>query len=152
MTTQEHHAIVQGVRRIDPDHDADRMHDAYLEEPTQNLGRLVLRARLRSIDEIRRRKRFGTFLRQYQAQTSERSNPEPIEQLMSVDAQLLVRQALNRLPEQHRAVMTLRHIDNRTVEEIASFLNKPMTTIYHQLSRAKAALAADPTLKAYRTD
>ena len=49
--------------------------------------------------------------------------------------------ALRRLPVEQRAVVVLHHLDDRSVEEVASTLRIPVGTVKSRLARARAALA-----------
>jgi len=55
----------------------------------------------------------------------------------------LVQEAVRRLPDRYRAIITMRHFHHMEVCEIASALNKPEGTIKSWLFRARAKLRKD---------
>ena len=66
--------------------------------------------------------------------------PRPEEQLEQQERQRLVRQAIARLSEEHRAVLVLREIDGCCYETIAEILELPIGTVRSRLHRARLQL------------
>lgn len=65
--------------------------------------------------------------------------------LPGLEEHLVVVEALRRLPEEMRVVLTLHYLADRQVHEIAEELGVPEGTVKSRLSRARAALAAQLT-------
>ncbi len=55
----------------------------------------------------------------------------------------LIVEAVSRLPERYRNIITMRHFDHMDVNEIAIALDKPEGTIKSWLYRARALLKKD---------
>jgi RNA polymerase sigma-70 factor (ECF subfamily) len=60
---------------------------------------------------------------------------------------MMVRQAVDALPEEFRAPLILREYDGLSYEEIAARLDCPVGTVRSRLSRARAALSAQLTVR-----
>ena len=71
----------------------------------------------------------GTRSKKPEAETAQRQN-----------AQALMREQLERLPLQYRAVLVLRHLHNQTYEEIAAILSISVGAVKTRLFRARALL------------
>ena len=54
--------------------------------------------------------------------------------------QAMVREQMEKLPAKYRSVLILRHLQERTYEEMAAILTMPMGTIKTQLVRARHLL------------
>jgi len=65
----------------------------------------------------------------------------PRDRWMKEERQTAVLQALQRLPEKYRMILTLRHFDNLSYEEIADTLAMPLGTVTTQIHRARSKLA-----------
>lgn len=59
----------------------------------------------------------------------------------AVESQIVVREALQSLPEDYRTALVLRHIADLEYEEIAVILEVPVGTVRSRLSRGRAQLA-----------
>ncbi|WP_153557786.1 RNA polymerase sigma factor [Roseimaritima sediminicola] len=91
----------------------------------------------------RRRKRASISL----DQTREVTGLEPVDQVAAPDDRLLrgeridmVRVALDRLTDEHRAIMVLREMENHAYEEIAEILEISIGTVRSRLNRARTQL------------
>jgi RNA polymerase sigma factor (sigma-70 family) len=60
--------------------------------------------------------------------------------LISTQRAVLVRDAIEQLPEKYRRVILLRHQDERTYEEIAAMLDLPIGTVKAHIFRARELL------------
>jgi RNA polymerase sigma factor (sigma-70 family) len=69
--------------------------------------------------------------------------PLPDEALEHSDLQRILREAIARLPERYRAVVSLRYAAELTFAEIGEALSLPENTVKTHFQRAKAALRAD---------
>lgn len=93
----------------------------------------------------RRRKRVSLSLEQ----TREMTGSEPIDPVDAPDERLLrgervdmVREALDRLSPEHRAILVLREMENHAYEDIAEILEISIGTVRSRLNRARAQLRA----------
>jgi RNA polymerase sigma-70 factor (ECF subfamily) len=68
------------------------------------------------------------------------SSPGPEHRVVALDEAQRLRDAIDRLPEKYRAVITLYHLQGRQYEEIAKVLDLPMGTVKTHLFRAKEQL------------
>ncbi|MEJ5250635.1 MAG: sigma-70 family RNA polymerase sigma factor [Chthonomonadetes bacterium] len=66
------------------------------------------------------------------------SNPERV--VFTEATQEAVRQAIRSLPEIHREVVTMHHLEGMEVSEIAQVLGVPKNTVLSRLARAREAL------------
>ena len=64
----------------------------------------------------------------------------PLEKLLDTEGQRRFYRALKALPVKYRSVFVLRHFENKSYEEIASFLNVPPGTVDSRLYRARQML------------
>lgn len=62
------------------------------------------------------------------------------EQVMAASTAKEVREAIDRLPDQHRAVVVLRYLQEFSYKEIADALNLPLNTVKSYLFRARQQL------------
>jgi len=69
--------------------------------------------------------------------------PLPDEMLEHADLQRILREAIGRLPERYRTVVSLRYGAELTFAEIGEALSMPENTVKTHFQRAKAALRAD---------
>lgn len=60
--------------------------------------------------------------------------------------QLMVREAIEKLPPKYQEVMDLRYLQQQSYEEISKRLDKPINTVGTLINRAKKKLAAELTL------
>lgn len=66
--------------------------------------------------------------------------PEPDEVVAGWQAQAAVREAVQSLPEIHRAVVVMHHLEGMEVAEIAQVLGVPHGTVLSRLARARCTL------------
>lgn len=64
----------------------------------------------------------------------------PMEKLLDSESQKRFYKALSALPVKYRSVFVLRHFENKSYEEISSFLNVPPGTVDSRLYRARQML------------
>jgi len=67
--------------------------------------------------------------------------PSPEAALHQTDAERLIRSALEQLPEEQRAIVVMRDIEDLSYEEIGEILDLPRGTVKSRLHRARAQLA-----------
>jgi RNA polymerase sigma-70 factor (ECF subfamily) len=87
-------------------------------------------------DRLNRRKRFSGDELPERADTA----PGPEHQVIALDEAQRLRDAIDRLPEKYRAVVTLYHLQGQQYDEIAEILGLPMGTVKTHLFRAKEQL------------
>jgi RNA polymerase sigma-70 factor (ECF subfamily) len=66
--------------------------------------------------------------------------PDPERHATAADLLDRVEEAIDRLPEQFRAILWLRDGEGRSYEEVAEVLDIPIGTVRSRLSRARQAL------------
>lgn len=71
----------------------------------------------------------------------EGTEPPPDTSLHQSDAERLIREALEQLPEEQRAIIVMRDIEDLSYEEIGEILDLPRGTVKSRLHRARAQLA-----------
>lgn len=100
-----------------------------------------------SIDYLRKR-RLKTFSidkpiktkdDEYQFEIPDRSS-EPDDNLMQDQRDVLVREAIAQLPPKYKRVIEMRHLQERTYEEIATELGQPLGTVKAHIFRAREML------------
>ncbi len=79
----------------------------------------------------------GETQRQYAADA-----PDPREQVQTKEIQALVRQAIDKLPEEHREAIILRDLQGLSYEEIAEITGQVVGTVKSRIHRARAELAS----------
>jgi len=65
---------------------------------------------------------------------------EADQELISDQRSVMLRQAIDRLPEKYRRVIYLRHVEERSYEEIAARLKLPIGTVKAHIFRAREIL------------
>jgi RNA polymerase sigma-70 factor (ECF subfamily) len=68
--------------------------------------------------------------------------PTPLMELEEKERQALIRRAVDRLPPEHKAVITLRDIEGLSYEEIAEITGSNLGTVKSRLSRARIDLSS----------
>lgn len=87
-----------------------------------------------ALDEVRRIQRRPIPAEE---KVLEQSSPGTHE---AVDVQMLMKAALQEIPEDYRVVLVLRHIADLDYEEIASVVNIPVGTVRSRLARGRTQL------------
>jgi RNA polymerase sigma-70 factor, ECF subfamily len=91
--------------------------------------------------ERRKREQVRLFALQAEHTVAGTSNEQEAEgSLEREDVQAAVREHLSHVPMKYRLVLTLRHLEDRTYEEMAQILALPIGTIKTQLFRARNML------------
>jgi RNA polymerase sigma-70 factor (ECF subfamily) len=104
-----------------------------------------------ALDALRRRRRRGE--RPLETDAIEPTAPgitEPAARLEAQAASAAIETALRRLPDRQRVALVLRYVHDLTEEEVADALGVRLGTATSLLSRARAALRADPDVLALR--
>ena len=97
------------------------------------------------MDEFRKRKNKHTksidddFSEDIKNQISAKDKT-PEEEFISKETVVLVREAISKLPEQHRILIILRDLNGLSYEEISKVLEVSIGTVKSRLSRARASL------------
>jgi RNA polymerase sigma-70 factor (ECF subfamily) len=68
--------------------------------------------------------------------------PTPLMELEEKERQALIRRAIDQLPPEHKAVITLRDIEGLSYEEIAEITGSNLGTVKSRLSRARIDLSS----------
>lgn len=68
-------------------------------------------------------------------------SPDPLERSAAREAGEMVREALTRLPVEHRTALTLRELEGLSYREIAEILEVPEGTVMSRLARGRKQLA-----------
>lgn len=99
------------------------------------------------IDELRKRKKTKLYPIVHNDDLDEKghklvvdTNDLPEERMEKRETRKKVRQAINRLPEDHRAVIVLRDIQERSYQEIADILGLNIGTVKSRINRARSSL------------
>ncbi len=100
------------------------------------------------LDEIRKRKNRKVVYIDEDIQTDDgemkrqviSSDPGPDEAAERSEIRRIVNDAINRLPEEQRVVITLRDLQGMSYEEIARILELPAGTVKSRINRARLAL------------
>lgn len=87
-------------------------------------------------DRLNRRRRFSS---EELPETAD-AGPGPERRVIAMDEAERLRDAIARLPEKYRTVVTLYHLQGQQYEEIATVLGLPMGTVKTHLFRAKEHL------------
>jgi RNA polymerase sigma-70 factor, ECF subfamily len=76
----------------------------------------------------------------HHARAVPRWNETPLEQLARDETRMLVRRCMDSLPDDYRAVLLLRDIEQQTTQQAADILDATPGTINTRLHRARQAL------------
>jgi RNA polymerase sigma factor (sigma-70 family) len=139
---------------IDPDGDADCLHDAFVETKSEQPKLLVGRCKMRAIDAHRRTKKMQPH---YLAQrckvidapipASEDDPDSPLVKAELREARMLVQAAIQNLSSKLQRIVRLYWWDQLSVREIAQRESCPPATVYTQLRRLKEELATNQLLR-----
>ena len=100
---------------------------------------------------LRRRKRsflsFQHLARAHEdrsgAETLEADQPGPVQELVQRESAGQVRRALDELPADHRAVLTLRYVEDLSYQEIAEVIGCPLGTVKSRIHYALQKIAEE---------
>ena len=100
------------------------------------LGRIAIRATLTAIEKRKKlNQRFPSSLTVVRDQ-----RPNQYEAIDRLELKDTIQSALNKISEDHRAVVVLRLVQGYSLEETATMLSLPKGTVASRLSRAQLAL------------
>lgn len=142
------------LQKLDPDHNLDIGHDAWVELESQHPGNVspsawIQRTKQRACDEHRRRKRHS-LMPISELQTDDRQNgPDHLAE--NREMKKTVRRCISDLPTQYRIVMEC-FLESFTPTEICRRLKCPLQTVYTRRRRAMQLLAGDPRMRALHYD
>jgi len=95
----------------------------------------------KSIDAVRRKKREKLFLDEYAANASEYDSESPVEFSGTAAGVVMIRKAIDELPDNYRLILNLVLLEGLDYEEIASLTGEREGTLRTQFSRGRAKLA-----------
>ncbi|MDR3271543.1 MAG: sigma-70 family RNA polymerase sigma factor [Peptococcaceae bacterium] len=95
-----------------------------------------------ALDDYRKRRRAVVVPEALTDQLAE-TRPGPEDQCVMKEEQVMLRQAMEQLPEHYRSVLYLRYQQELTYEEISVALNIPLSRVKTHLHRAKKYLRQD---------
>lgn len=101
-----------------------------------------------SLDELRKRERRPTLHAVDEHDRPEVVDPTAQRRTESLPDQLLLDEALERLPDDLRLAVVLRDVGDLDYAEIAETLDVPIGTVKSRISRGRAALAAQLRIEA----
>lgn len=129
------------------------VHDSHLAD---DVAQEAFVAAFQSLSSLRDRSNFGAWLlgivRRKAAQAAQQnrrsrtsSSDSGLDSCVAISHQpstdsLDLLELIERLPDQERIVVGLRHFDGHSMQEIANFTGRPIGTVTKQLSRAHARL------------
>jgi len=147
---------IRPVSQLDPDHDDDAAHDAYVElrrsRDFVDLPLLVRAARFRACDRARRRIRerrrrdFSLPIEFVPANAKD----DAINQACLNEFSRALRTAVNRLPSLQRAIIMRHDLSGETLVKIADALGVPLATVKSRHRLALGKLRRDPIMVAYQ--
>jgi RNA polymerase sigma-70 factor, ECF subfamily len=95
---------------------------------------------LRQLERRKHEEALQTVMQEQQLPEDAHLEKRPEEMVEQYDMQARVREHLSQLPMKYRVVLILRHLQDRTYEEMAQILNLPIGTIKTHLFRARNLL------------
>jgi RNA polymerase sigma-70 factor (ECF subfamily) len=95
---------------------------------------------LRQLERRKHEEALQTAMQAQQFPEGAQLEMRPEEMVEGYDMQARVREHLSQLPMKYRVVLILRHLQDRTYEEMAQILNLPIGTIKTHLFRARNLL------------
>ncbi len=104
------------------------------------LYRIAYNCCLKQLEQRKRDKALQIALQAEQALEGANKDKRPDVELDVHDRQALIREHLSRLPAKYRIVLILRHLQDKTYEEMAEILTMPIGTIKTHLFRARNLL------------
>jgi RNA polymerase sigma-70 factor, ECF subfamily len=94
-----------------------------------------------ALDELRRRRRPLTLLRQDNGETPDIADQRSEDQFSDIDAHDELSSALALIPEEYRVALVLRDVADLDYEEISHILDVPIGTVRSRISRGRGRLA-----------
>ncbi len=104
------------------------------------LYRIAYNCSLKQLEQHKRDKAFQTAIQAEQLLEDADSETRTETEIDARDRQTLVREQLSTLPTKYRLVLVLRHLQEKTYEEMAEILAMPIGTIKTHLFRARNLL------------
>jgi RNA polymerase sigma-70 factor, ECF subfamily len=104
------------------------------------LYRIAYNCSLKQLEQRKRDLALQFALQAEQALKSANSEKRTDAELDAHDRQALIREQLSQLPAKYRIVLILRHLQDKTYEEISEILTMPIGTIKTHLFRARNLL------------
>ena len=104
------------------------------------LYRIAYNCCLRVLEEHKKEQSLREAIQMEQAFSRQNNEQQAMENIEQQERQLLVREQLEQLPPKYRMVLILRHLQDRTYEEMADILIMPVGTIKTHLFRARNLL------------
>jgi RNA polymerase sigma-70 factor, ECF subfamily len=104
------------------------------------LYRIAYNCCLKQLEQRKRDKALQAALQAEQALEGANKDKRPDVELDARDRQALIREHLSHLPAKYRIVLILRHLQDKTYEEMAEILTIPIGTIKTHLFRARNLL------------
>ena len=104
------------------------------------LYRIAYNCCLRVLEEHKREQTLQEAIQMEQTFSQRSNEQQAMENIEQQERQLLVREQLEHLPPKYRMVLILRHLQDRTYEEMADILTMPVGTIKTHLFRARNLL------------
>jgi RNA polymerase sigma-70 factor (ECF subfamily) len=103
------------------------------------LYRIAYNCALKSLDQQKRERALQTALQAEQFLEDDQ-DPQNVNRIEAMESQQLVQEQLSQLPAKYRVVLTLRHLQEMSYEEMAEVLTMPVGTIKTHLFRARNLL------------
>jgi RNA polymerase sigma-70 factor, ECF subfamily len=104
------------------------------------LYRIAYNCCLKQLEQRKRDRALQVALQAEQAVAGANKDKRPDVELDAHDRQALIREHLSHLPAKYRIVLILRHLQDKTYEEMAEILTIPIGTIKTHLFRARNLL------------
>jgi RNA polymerase sigma-70 factor (ECF subfamily) len=104
------------------------------------LYRIAYNCCLKQLEQRKRDRALQVALQAEQAVEGANKDKRPDVELDAHDRQALIREHLSHLPAKYRIVLILRHLQDKTYEEMAEILTIPIGTIKTHLFRARNLL------------
>ncbi len=104
------------------------------------LYRIAYNCSLKQLEQRKRDQALQVALQAEQALESANSEKRTDAELDAHDRQALIQEHLSQLPAKYRIVLILRHLQDKTYEEISEILTMPIGTIKTHLFRARNLL------------
>lgn len=144
MNARTYDKLSKIVRKFDPSHDADMLHEAYLATQSEEPKVLIRWAKWRANDERDRLKRLCPEYLSRRCHVKSVDVPETI--FLREEKIEAVREAIRSLSVEQQQLVRMRWDDGLTPDEIAVKLERPRSTIYTQFRTLRDQLTASRQL------